>query len=94
MKALFPVFGALGFLITLLLAPTTHANGWELVFESEDLVVQRRDYKGSQLKEIKGVTRVRASLNALMALLKDAGFNHHSVYRSARSEFVEEVTLH
>ncbi len=91
MKVIFPVIGTLGFLISVLLASTTRANGWELVFESKDLVVQRRDYEDSQLKEIKGVTRVKASLNALMALLKDAEFNHHWVYRSGGATVLREV---
>jgi hypothetical protein len=91
MKTFFPLIGLLGFLITLLVPLTTQANGWELVFEAENLVVQRRDYEGSNLKEIKGVTRMKASLNAVMALLKDAEFNHHWVYRSGGATILQEV---
>jgi len=74
MKVLFSVVRTLGFLITVLLAPITYANGWELVFESEDLVVQWRDYKGSELKEIKGVTRVNASLSLPLHVTAAPGF--------------------
>ena len=88
---IFPLIGLLGFLITLLVPSTTQANGWELVFEAENLLVQRRDYEGSNLKEIKGVTRVKASLNAVMALLKDAEFNHHWVYRSGGATILQEA---
>jgi hypothetical protein len=49
-----------------------------------------RAYAGSALSEIKGVTRVKASQNAVMALLKDDQFNNRWVYRT-RSEFVAEL---
>ena len=55
------------------------ANSWEIVYETDNLRVLKRDYAGSKLDEIKGVVRVKTSLNAVMALLKDAPFNHHWV---------------
>lgn len=66
------------------------ASAWELVHETPDSRVERRDYKGSELDEIKGVIRVKASLNALMALLKDAEFNRHWVYRSGGATILED----
>lgn len=36
------------------------------------------------------MTRVKASLNALMALLKDAPFNRHWVYRSGGARILQE----
>ena len=77
-------------LLTLLLCMPASAENWERVFAGEGLVVERRDYPGSTLKEIKGVTRVKASLNAVMALLKDAAFNHEWVYRSGGARILEE----
>ena len=67
------------------------ANDWELVFDSNNLRVLKRDYAGSALDEIKGVVRVKASLNAVMALLKDAPFNQHWVYRSGGARILKEL---
>jgi hypothetical protein len=39
------------------------ASDWKTVVESGDLRVQRRPYPGSALQEIRGVTRIEASLN-------------------------------
>lgn len=71
-------------------APAAVASEWEPVFESDNLRVLRRDYAGSELDEIQGVLRVRASLGALMALLKDAPFNEHWVYRSGGARILRE----
>lgn len=66
------------------------ADDWEPVFESENLRILRRDYTGSELDEMQGVVRVQASLGALMALLKDADFNRHWVYRSGGARVLRE----
>lgn len=66
------------------------AGNWETVFERDNLQVSRRDYAGSELDEIQGVVRVKASLNALMALLKDASFNHQWVHRSGGARILRE----
>lgn len=77
-------------ILLLLLAVPVAAGGWEQVVSSDKLVVERRDYAGSELQEIRGITRVRASLNAVMALLKDADFNHNWVYRSGGARILQE----
>lgn len=66
------------------------ASDWELVYSTDTLRVSRRDYAGSALDEIKGVVRVKASLNAVMALLKDAPFNQQWVFRSGGARILEE----
>jgi len=66
------------------------ATAWEMVYQHANLSVQRRDYQGSALDEVKGVVRVKASLNALMALLRDAPFNQHWVYRSGGARILKE----
>jgi hypothetical protein len=63
---------------------------WETVYEDRQLLVERRPYAGSDLDEIRGVTRVRASLAAVMALLKDAPFNRRWVYRSGGATILRE----
>ncbi len=65
-------------------------TAWESVFQDADLQVQRRKYQGSELQEIRGTTRLRASLAATMALLKDAPFNERWVYRSGGAKILEE----
>ena len=65
-------------------------TGWEVVLEAGNLQVWQRPYAGSSLNEIRGQLRVRSSLNALMALLKDAPFNRHWVYRSGGAGMLEE----
>ena len=76
--------------LALLLAVPAAAQEWEPVFTAGDLRVFKRDYAGSALDEIKGVVRVKASLNAVMALLKDAPFNRHWVYRSGGARILAE----
>jgi hypothetical protein len=66
------------------------AGDWRPVPNGEDVFVQRREYQGSALQEIRGVTRLKASLNAVMALLKDAQFNRHWVYRSGGATILKE----
>lgn len=82
---------ALIFIIMLLINSPTYGNDWKTVHEAENLLVQSRPYEGSELNEIKGVTRLKASLNAAMALLKDASFNQQWVYRSGGAKVLEEV---
>lgn len=77
-------------LLLLLSVSPALASEWELVYEGDDLVVERRDYAGSDLDEIRGVVRLKASLNAVMALLKDAEFNDHWVYRSGGARILED----
>ena len=69
---------------------SVRAQAWEVVLEAGDLQVWQRPYAGSSLNEIRGELSVRASLNALMALLKDAPFNRHWVYRSGGARILEE----
>lgn len=63
---------------------------WQRVYETGPVLVERRDYPGSELHEIKGVTRLKASLGAVMALLKDAEYNRQWVYRSGGATIVRE----
>jgi hypothetical protein len=55
---------------------------WETLIADENLLIERRPYAGSALKEIRGVTRIQSSLSAAVALLRDARFNPQWVYRS------------
>ena len=77
-------------LLVLSMLAGTPAWGWETLVEEENLLVQRRPWSGSELQEIRGITRIRASLNAIMALLKDAEFNRHWVYRSGGASILQE----
>jgi Polyketide cyclase / dehydrase and lipid transport len=90
MALYFPLTRTLGLIATLLATIPAQAREWELVYETENLRVQRRDYAGSELDEIKGVVRVKATLNAVMALLKDAESNRDWVYRSGGARIVQE----
>ena len=73
-----------------LLVPGARAQDWQLVHSADRLQVQRRNYEGSELDEIRGVIAVEASLNAVMALLKDDAFNDQWVYRSGGAEILRE----
>ena len=81
---------AAAFLVALLLPAPALAQGWKRAFEAERLIVEQREYKGSALQEIRGITHLQASLNAVMALLKDAEFNRYWVYRSGGAQILEE----
>jgi len=69
-------------LVVLALARAALASGWEVIHDGNYLRVERRDYRDSALDEIRGTVWVRASLNAVVALLKDDEFNHEWVHRS------------
>tara|TARA_R110001599_G_scaffold353870_1_gene601394 strand:- start:190207 stop:190779 length:573 start_codon:yes stop_codon:yes gene_type:complete len=58
--------------------------------DENGLLVERRAYSGSELREIRGRIRLNTSLNAVMALLKDADFNHQWVYRSVGARILQE----
>ena len=79
-----------GLVAGVLLALPAMAGDWRPVSSDGSVSVQRREYPGSALQEIRGVTRFKASLNAVMALLKDAEFNRHWVYRSGGATVLEE----
>lgn len=66
------------------------AQSWETVAQGDNLRVERRDYPGSALHEVRGRIRLKASLNALMALLKDAATNQQWVYRSGGARILQE----
>lgn len=91
MKRLYVWINTLGLATTLLGSLSAQAGEWEPVYADENLRVQRRDYAGSELDEIQGVVRVKATLNAVMALLKDAQFNREWVYRSGGAKILQDV---
>ncbi len=70
--------------------PGAFAAEWQLLKDTGSLRVERRPYRGSRLDELRGVTVVKATLNAVMALLRDASFNQHWVYRSGGATILEE----
>ena len=76
---------------SLLMTIPAQADDWERVYEEQDLNVERRDYQGSELDEVKGIVRVKATLNALMALLKDAQANREWVYRSGGASILQDA---
>jgi hypothetical protein len=84
------IVAAFTFGLILLASAKGHSAGWEPVYEADDVRIERRDYVGSELNEIRGVIRVKASLNAVMALLKDAEFNDRWVYRSGGARILQE----
>jgi START domain-containing protein len=84
------VVGAACLLVALLPLAFARAESWETVFDADGLLVERRPYAGSALQEIRGVIRLQTSLNAVMALLKDAEFNQQWVYRSGGARVLEE----
>jgi hypothetical protein len=90
MRRLLVWFSSLGLAASLLGSWNANAGDWELVYADENVRVQRRDYAGSELDEVQGMVRVKASLNALMALLKDAPFNRAWVYRSGGASILQE----
>ena len=79
-----------GLVAGVLLTSHAMADDWRPVSSDGNVFVQSREYQGSALEEIRGVTRVRASLNAVMALLKDAQFNRHWVHRSGGATILKE----
>jgi hypothetical protein len=69
-------------------------QGWALLYQDETVRVEQRDYAGSPLHEVRGSTRLQVSLNAIMALLKDADFNDRWVYRSGGAKILAQDGYH
>ena len=78
-----------GLLLILVIIAPTHAGEWATVFDDGGVFVQQRKYKNSPLMELRGHTRLKASLNAVMALLKDADYNRHWVFRSGGARILQ-----
>jgi hypothetical protein len=75
--------------ITLLFSLPVSSLAWETVFDADGVSVWQRPYADSPLLEVRGEIEVRASLNALMALLRDADYNRHWVYRSGGATILD-----
>ncbi len=75
-------------LLLSLVIVTAAAADWTLRQEAGPLRVESRPYDRSPLQELRGVTTVQASLGALMALLRDADYNEHWVYRSGGAKII------
>jgi hypothetical protein len=90
MKRTLLLLAVLGSLVVFEASTLEKNPDWQLVYSAESLQVQRRDYAGSNLDEIRGTVRLKASLNSIMALLKDAEFNIQWVYRSGGARVLEE----
>ena len=83
---------SLALCMTILVLPgTSHgADNWTTLIDEQNLTLQSRPYSGSALQEIRGTTHLKTSLNAVMALLKDAPFNSQWVYRSGGAKILAE----
>jgi hypothetical protein len=71
------------------LAAPSHADEWQAIFNSGGVFVEQRSYGNSPLMELRGQTRLEASLNAVMALLRDADNNQNWVFRSGGARILE-----
>jgi hypothetical protein len=78
-------------LLVLMVSAVEGADSWQTVFDEGGVLVQQRPYADSPLMEVRGVIRVTSSMNALMALLRDAPYNQHWVYRSGGASILEQV---
>ncbi len=86
------VYRFFNFVLLALMASTVDgADGWQTVFDEGGVRVQQRPYLDSPLMEVRGEIRVTSSLNALMALLRDAPYNQQWVYRSGGASILEQV---
>ena len=74
--------------IALVLCLSSQSQAWEQVFDEGGVRVWQRPYANSPLLEVRGEVVVAASLNAVMALLRDADYNRHWVYRSGGARIV------
>ncbi len=66
------------------------ALAWQLVHADDSLRVEQRDYPGSPLLEVRGVLSLQTTMNAVMALLRDADFNDQWVYRSGGARILAQ----
>ena len=68
-------------------------TAWQLRHSEGVLQVHSRPYAGSSIEEFRGVTRVRARLSEVIALLQDADYNRHWVYRSGGARILDHQSI-
>lgn len=61
----------IAFFLVLFTTITYSQQEWKLAKEKDNIKVYLRNYKGGKLKEFKAITTMRASLNAVNAVIKD-----------------------
>ena len=76
-------------MLVLLSAKPAHSDEWQAIFDSSGVFVEQRSYGNSPLMQLRGQTRLKASLNAVMALLRDADNNQNWVFRSGGARILE-----
>ncbi len=78
-------------LITLYLYPNI-LNAWELKENSDGIQVNTRENQGSEFKEFRGVTRIKASLNSIVALLDDTESYPNWYYNCREAKLLKRVS--
>ncbi|MEZ5582488.1 MAG: START domain-containing protein [Candidatus Competibacteraceae bacterium] len=83
---------AAGALLWLCGAYPAFAPAWELIRDEAAIQVFARTVPGSKIKELKGITQVRAPLAGIVALLQDAEANVEWVYHSGGVSVLAQVS--
>ncbi len=70
----------------------THANEWKSTKQSNGVEVYTKEVPGTALKAFKGVTRVKASMSSLIAMIEDIPEYKNWMYNIKTSNVVGETT--
>jgi len=70
----------------------THANEWKSTKQSNGVEIYTKEVPGTALKAFKGVTRVKASMSSLIAMIEDIPEYKNWMYNIKTSNVVGETT--
>jgi hypothetical protein len=68
------------------------ASDWKLELDEESIQIYTRDAAESNLKEFKGITKLKTSLNSLVSLLEDADACKQWVYRCINEQTLNKIS--
>ncbi|NQT25671.1 START domain-containing protein [candidate division KSB1 bacterium] len=68
-------------------------TAWELVKDKNGIKVFTREIAGSQLKEFKGITQIKTSLESLIALYYDRASSPQWIFACEYSKVLKEISL-
>lgn len=75
-----------------LIAEPAAGDKWELSLNHPDVKVYTRPVQGSSFVELRGITLIRTSISAVVALLNDVEFNPRWVPRSGGVTILKQVS--
>jgi hypothetical protein len=81
------------FAFSTILFSSAHAE-WKLEKDEDEIKVYLREVKGSEIKEFKGVTTIKASMDTLLAIVKDTDNFDKWIHQCTEPKVLKAVNFH